>query len=75
MIAIRKKLAINNLPAIDYYDGAGKWLACIYEMYEGWWSVRLCRVELLSCYHSEEEAFAALAFWLDIPITYVKTEA
>lgn len=70
MIASRGKLVINELPCVDYYNDNGHWVARIYERYEGWWSVRLCRVELLSCYHSEAEAFGALTFWLDIPITY-----
>lgn len=64
MKIIRKKLAINNLPAIDYYDDSGLWIASIYERYPGDWSARLPRVELLSCYKTEEDAVDALCFWL-----------
>ena len=70
MTARRGKLVSNGLPCIDYYNDNGHWIARIWESYEGWWSVRLCRVELLSCYHSEEEAFNALALWLDNTLTY-----
>jgi len=72
MKVIRKKLAINDLPCIDYYNKDGHWKASIYEMNAGWWSVRLNRVALLGCYHSEEEAYDALSFWLDIPEIYIK---
>lgn len=66
----RGKLAINDLPCIDYYNDKG-WLACIYEMHTGLWSIRLNRVELLSCYHTEQEAIEALSFWIDIPTNYI----
>lgn len=65
MTVIRKKLAINDLPSIDYYDGA-RWVACIWERYPGSWSVRTVRVELLSCYTTEFNAVKALSFWIDI---------
>jgi hypothetical protein len=68
MTAIHKKLAINDLPAIDYYDDNGHWKACVYEMYPGWWSMRAARVEMLSCFHSKEEAQAKVCFWLDITV-------
>lgn len=67
-------MAINNPPRVDFYNEKAHWLACIYEMYAGWWSVRYNRVELLSCYHTEEEAYAALCGGLDIPNLYIRTE-
>lgn len=71
MNSIRKKLVHNDLPSIDFYDDSGKWIACIYEFYAGSWSVRFNRVELLSCYYSEAEAFDALSFWVDFEPLYI----
>ncbi len=64
MKTIRKKLAINDLPAIDYYNDNGQWVACVYGLHPDAWSVRLSRVELTACYKTEEQANEALYFWL-----------
>jgi len=66
MNAIRKKLAINQLSAIDYYDETGKWIAGIWEPYPNTWSSRTSKIELLACYKTEYEAIKALSFWIDV---------
>lgn len=65
MTAIHKKLAINNLPSIDFYDDKMHWKASISEMEPGWWSVKINSATYFGRFDSYDDALRDVYFWTD----------